>query len=244
MTDLSDRRGIEHCLDTETTGLSHKNGDRMVEIGIIELDDLMPTGRHFHVYINPQRDVPHDAVQVHGLTNDFLRDKPRFGQIADDFLEFIGNAPLVIHNASFDIGFLNMELVKAGYPPLTNEVVDTLRMARQQFPGKRSTLDALADRFGVDNSGRADSGLHGALIDADILAGVYLHLCGGPERRLKLTEGVSEVEIASPVLVTNNRPVRPARSIGGPSEEELAAHSTFLNSVKDALWNSSPSIAP
>ncbi|GLQ32252.1 DNA polymerase III subunit epsilon [Litoribrevibacter albus] len=167
-------------LDTETTGLNAKSGDRIIEIGCVELIDRKLTGNHYHVYINPQRDVPEDAVRVHGITNEFLADKPLFKDVADEFLEYIKGAELVIHNAAFDVGFIEHE-----YYLLTGKswditeycgVLDTLAMARHKYPGQRATLDALCKRLDVDNSARE---LHGALLDSEILADVYLAMTGG-----------------------------------------------------------------
>ena len=176
----------EICLDTETTGLKPEEGHRVIEIGAVELIDKMPTGREYHVYINPERDVPPGAVEVHGLTAEFLADKPRFADIAEEFLEFIGDATLVIHNAEFDRGFLNAELERLGLPLIPRErCVDTLAIARAKFPGAPASLDALCKRFAIDNSHRD---LHGALIDAKILAEVYLELVGGRQRALGLMD--------------------------------------------------------
>ena len=166
-------------LDTETTGLSAENGDRIIEIGCVELLGRKITGKHFHHYLNPQRDSHEDALKVHGISNDFLRDKPEFEVIASDFLSFISGAEIIIHNASFDIGFLNKELERLNLGRLTDHVAgvtDTLSMAKEIFPGKRNSLDALCDRLGVNNAART---LHGALLDAELLADVYICLTRG-----------------------------------------------------------------
>ena len=174
----------EIVLDTETTGLDPDSGDRLVEIGAVELVNHMPTGRTFHVYVNPQRDVPQEAVDVHGLTAQFLADKPVFAAIAAEFAAFIGDARLVIHNAAFDMKFLNAELGWAGQPTVPwARAVDTLDLARRRFPGAQNTLDALCRRFGVDNSVREK---HGALLDSELLAEVYLELMGGRQPDLSL----------------------------------------------------------
>ncbi|MFP4269422.1 MAG: DNA polymerase III subunit epsilon, partial [Alphaproteobacteria bacterium] len=167
----------EIVLDTETTGLAPEAGDRIVEIGCVELVNHVPTGRTYHQYLNPERAMPAEAFAVHGLGDDFLADKPRFGEIADAFLRFVGDAGLVIHNAEFDIKFLDAELVRAGRPPLgLARATDTLALARKRFPGAPASLDALLKRFEVDGSARV---LHGALLDCELLAEVYLHLLGG-----------------------------------------------------------------
>ena len=161
-------------LDTETTGLNHATGDRLIEIGCVELLNRRLTGRNLHFYINPERDVPEDAVAIHGLTADFLADKPKFAEVVHDIRAFVQDAELIIHNAAFDIGFLDMEFTLHGLPPFREHVanvIDTLREARQMFPGKRNSLDALCDRLGVSNAHRT---LHGALLDAELLAEVYL----------------------------------------------------------------------
>ena len=166
-------------LDTETTGLSAQNGDRIIEIGCVELLNRKLTGRNLHHYINPERDSHEDALKVHGISNEFLRDKPKFAAIAAELLDYLQGAEIIIHNAPFDIGFLNKELELIGHGPITgivSRVTDTLVMAKDMFPGKRNSLDALCDRLGVDNSGRT---LHGALLDAELLADVYVNLTRG-----------------------------------------------------------------
>ena len=174
----------EIVLDTETTGLDPDSGDRIVEIGAVELLGHVPTGNTFHKYVNPEREVPKEAIDVHGLTDDFLRDKPAFGAIAQDFLAFIGDAKLVIHNAAFDMKFLNAELRWLELPQIDEgRAVDTLEIARKKFPGSPASLDALCRRFGIDNSNRT---LHGALLDSEILAELYLELIGGRQPDLLL----------------------------------------------------------
>ena len=170
-------------LDTETTGLSPSTGDRLVEIGCVELINHMPSGKTYHVYLNPQRSMPEEAFRVHGLSDEFLVDKPLFAAVADDFRAFIGDATLIIHNAPFDMGFLNAELQKVGQPSLANEVIDTVMLARKVHPGARVSLDALCKHYGIDNSRRT---LHGALLDSEILAEVYLELIGGRQAGLAL----------------------------------------------------------
>ena len=167
----------EIVLDTETTGINPCDGHRIIEIGALELIHHLPTGRKLHLYINPERDIDHGAVAVHGITLDFLADKPVFADIADEFLAFIGSDPMVIHNASFDMAFINAELARLNRPKLTmDQSIDTLAMARKKFPGAQANLDALCRRFEIENTHRD---LHGALVDADLLASVYIELLGG-----------------------------------------------------------------
>jgi len=171
-------------LDTETTGLSAEGGDRIIELGCVELYARKLTGNNLHFYFNPERDSHEDALKVHGISNEFLRDKPKFAQLAEDILHYLGDAELIIHNAAFDIGFLNKELERVGKKPLkayVSNVIDTLAMAKEMFPGKRNILDALCDRLEVDNSGRT---LHGALLDAELLADVYINMTRGQEALL------------------------------------------------------------
>ncbi|HLT76479.1 MAG TPA: DNA polymerase III subunit epsilon [Ferrovibrio sp.] len=223
----------EVVLDTETTGLDPRDGDRVVEIGCIELINHIPTGKHFHVYINPERPMPEEAFKVHGLSDEFLKDKPVFAAIAKDFCEFIGEDPLVIHNASFDIGFLNAELARLdGMPHIAMErAIDTVRLARGKFPGAQVSLDALCKRFNIDLSARIK---HGALLDAELLAEVYLELVGGRQQGLGLTgaDGDGQALIALPQVRGPARPPRPH----APTEAELAAHAQFLAKLKDPLW--------
>lgn len=221
----------EIVLDTETTGFKPEEGHRLIEIGCIELVNHVATGNRFHVYINPERDVPPDAVAVHGLTEEFLADKPVFNDVAADFVAFIGDAPLVIHNAAFDMAFLNWELRIAGHPLIEKKrAVDTLIMARQKFPGAPATLDALCKRFGVDNSNRT---LHGALLDAQLLAEVYLELLGGRQAGLALASGPAARGGGPAGRI--DRPYREARP-HPVSEAELAAHTELLAKLKNPLW--------
>lgn len=220
----------EIILDTETTGLDALNGDRLVEIGCVEAINHVATGRHYHVYINPERDMPPEAEAVHGLSAAFLADKPVFAEVVGDFLDFIADSPLVIHNASFDTGFLNAELVRIGMPKLANPIIDTVKLARRRFPGAPASLDALCRRFEIDNSNRVK---HGALLDAELLAEVYLELMGGrqPDLVLAGTQAM-QAEVQS---VTTARPVRPPRP-HAPTVEELAAHEAFIKGFKSPLW--------
>lgn len=227
----------EIVLDTETTGFKPEEGHRLVEIGCLELVNLIPTGRTFHKYLNPERDVPPDAARVHGLTTEFLADKPKFAEVVDGFLEFIADAPLVIHNATFDMSFINAELLWSGRKPLPKtRAVDTLTMARQKFPGAPASLDALCKRFGVDNSGRK---FHGALLDSELLAEVYLELKGGRQTGLALA---AETKAAATAIINpvegpppRRRAARPPRP-HAPTEDELAAHGAMVASMKAAIW--------
>lgn len=221
----------EVVLDTETTGLEPDQGHRIVEIGAVELLHHVPTGNTFHVYINPERDMPVEAERVHGLSAAFLADKPTFAEIVDDFLAFIGEDPLVIHNAWFDLRFINAELARLGRPPIpSSRAVDTLQLAQQKYPGQPNSLDALCRRFGVDASART---LHGALLDAKLLAEVYLHLIGGRQADLGLDlAATTAAPVVTPVAA---RPVRPPRP-HAPTPEELERHRRFLESIPDALW--------
>lgn len=225
----------EIVFDTETTGLDYVKGDRLVEIGAVELINHMPTGVTFHQYINPERDVPEEVVKVHGLTYDFLKDFPTFEKIADDWLNFVGDATLVAHNASFDINFVNYELKQIGKPEFEwSRVVDTLEIARLLFPGSRCNLDALCKRFDIDNSSRT---FHGALLDAQLLSEVYLELLGGKEPSLLLDAKKSKKE-RNIETVQIQKTLRPARNFA-LSDEELNEHNSFLQSkIKEAVWNS------
>lgn len=227
----------EIVLDTETTGFEPSEGHRIVEIGAVELFNHLPTGRTYHQYINPQRDMPKEAFEVHGLGDEFLRDKPVFRAIGQAFLDFIGDARLVIHNASFDMKFLNAELEMAGLPCLTpDRAIDTLMIARSRFPGSPASLDALCRRFGVDNSSREK---HGALLDSEILAEVYLELVGGRQPDLVLSSGPARTAgPASLGAATTWRP-RPRPSPLPPllTPEEEAAHTAFVAKLGDgAIW--------
>ncbi len=217
----------EIVVDTETTGLSPSAGHRVIEIGCLELVNHMPTGAVFHEYLNPERDVPAEAVQIHGLTDEFLSSKPLFASVADRFLEFVAGAKLIIHNAEFDLGFLNAELKRLERGSLTNVVTDTLTLARKKYPGGQASLDALCRRFNIDNSARTK---HGALLDAELLAEVYLELIGGRQPGLML-ETNTRVMVSAQVA-REERPARPH----APSREELAAHEAFLDSLENPLW--------
>ena len=223
----------EICFDTETTGLNPETGDRLVEIGAVELINHLPTGRTFHEYINPEREVPEEVVKVHGLTTEFLSDKPKFYEIAEKWLEFIGDdGILVAHNAEFDMKFTNYELKKLGYPTIGwDRVVDTLAIARNEFPGARNNLDALCRRFNIDNSART---LHGALLDAQLLAEVYLQLLGGDEPSIKF---VNTAAIHKDDANENKVKIQIKERHFAISLEELEQHRTFLEKkIKNPLW--------
>ncbi len=225
----------EIVLDTETTGLDPGSGDRIVEIGAVELLGHVPTGETYHQYVNPEREVPKEAVDVHGLTSDFLSGKPSFGEIAQDFLTFIGDATLVIHNAAFDMKFLNAELRWLSLPQIDDgRTIDTLEIARRKFPGSPASLDALCRRFGIDNSRRA---LHGALLDSRILAELYLELIGGRQPDLLLS-GKDE-ETAAPETGEQWRPgPRPSRLEPRMTREEEKAHAEFVSGLGEgSLWH-------
>lgn len=224
----------EISLDTETTGLNPKSGHRIVEIGCVEMINHVSTGEVFHVYINPQRDMPEEAFKVHGLSEEFLKEKPLFAKIADDFLDFIGESPLIIHNAAFDMGFLNWELENLGKPALEmSRAIDTVKMARKKFPGAQASLDALCRRFSIDNSNRT---LHGALLDAELLADVYLELMGGRQTGFGL--GVEEeAQVVDAEIKVEKRQQRQARTFA-PSADELSAHAEFVEKLTDPIWKS------
>ena len=222
----------EIVFDTETTGLSFSGGDRLVEIGCVELVNRVMTGRTFHAYINPERPMPVEAFNVHGLSEVFLSDKPRFHEVVEDLLDFIGESPLVAHNAGFDFGFLNGELGKCGRPVVDlARMIDTLTLARTRHPGAKHTLDALCVRYGIDLSQRT---LHGALLDAQLLAQVYVELTGGRQITLGLAVEapvVRETPAEAPARVH----VRPARHFA-PSAAELERHAAFLSKMEEPLW--------
>lgn len=233
----------EIVLDTETTGISPAKGHRLIEIGCVELENHVPTGRVYHEYMNPQRDVEKGAFEVHGLSTAFLSDKPLFADLAAGFIEFIGDTPLIIHNAPFDMGFLNAELTRLNHPDLPKELsmdqaIDTLKMARQKYPGAQNSLDALCRRFGVDNSGREK---HGALLDSELLAEVYLELIGGRQPGLlemgdAKTSGASGMGGASLSKLSHQTP-RSEPLASALTRDEQAAHEDFVASFKSTtLW--------
>ncbi|HYZ33521.1 MAG TPA: DNA polymerase III subunit epsilon [Crenalkalicoccus sp.] len=216
-------------LDTETTGLDPLTGDRVLEVAAIELVNLVPTGRSFHVLVDPECEVPEEAVRVHGFTTAMLRGKPRFAEVVEELLGFLGHSPIVAHNAPFDFGFLDAELRRLGRPPLDRaRMVDSLEIARRRFPGLPNSLDALCRRLGVDNSMRTS---HNALLDVQLLAQVYLELMGGRQPGLTLT-AARLVPALAPGATARPRTPRPIL----PSAEELAAHAAFVARLKEPLW--------
>jgi DNA polymerase-3 subunit epsilon len=231
-------------LDTETTGLNARLGDRIIEIGCVELVSRRLTGNHFHRYLNPEREIEEGALRVHGITNEFLQDKPRFADLAREFLDYLRGAELVIHNAAFDVEFLNVELEKLGLEPVESHVagvVDTLAAARELHPGKKNSLDALCERYGIDNSHRT---LHGALLDAELLAEVYLAMTRGQESLAIELEASS----AAAVAVRAGGAERPRLVVLRAGAEELAEHARVLESIaKDAggvaLWGAEDAAA-
>ena len=216
-------------LDTETTGFQHSDGDKIVEIGCIELENFLPTGNTFHQYINPERAMPLDAFKVHGLSGEFLAKFPNINDIIVDFLSFIGDdSELVIHNAQFDMGFINAELKALGRAPIPmSRSIDTVKLAREKFPGAPASLDALCRRFKVDNSGRE---LHGALLDAELLSEVYLELIGGKQPDFELSDQVKTLDIKKSEITA-----RTPRSFKA-TDQEKAAHKEFLSKVKAPIW--------
>jgi DNA polymerase III subunit epsilon len=222
----------EVVLDTETTGLDPATGDRIVEIGAVELFNHMPTGKTYHQYINPERMMPKEAFDVHGLSDDFLRDKPVFKSVAAGFLAFVGEARLVIHNAAFDMKFLNAELGAAGHGTLPMaRSLDTVALARQKYPGSPASLDALCRRFGIDNSARVK---HGALLDSEILAEVYLELIGGRQPDLSLVSASSGTATSNDTWRATARPTTLAKRV---TEDESTAHAAFLAKLGAAsVW--------
>ncbi|RAI57589.1 DNA polymerase III subunit epsilon [Roseicella frigidaeris] len=220
-------------LDTETTGLDPATGDRVIEIAAIEIVNLVPTGRHYHTLLDPERDVPEESTRVHGFTAADLAGKPKFPEVVGEFLDFLGDAPIIAHNAPFDFGFLDAELRRAGHPALDRaRMVDSLAVAKKRFPGLPNSLDALCRRLGVDNSMRTS---HNALLDVKLLAQVYLELMGGKQPGFALA-----AQIAAPTVslggLARERVPRPIR----PSAAEIAAHAAFLRKVKDPLWLQPP----
>ena len=225
----------EIVFDTETTGFTFGE-DRMVEIGCVELINRCETGRTFHAYFHPERTMPPGAFAIHGLSDAFLADKPLFPAVAEELIAFVGDAPLIAHNASFDFGFLNGELGRCGRDLIcTSRMVDTLAIAKQRHPGAKLTLDALCSRYGIDRSHRV---LHGALLDAQLLAQVYVELMGGRQIGLSLVSDLVVEEVA--VADAPPRPVRAPRHFA-PSDAELTAHSAFMTKVKNSIWGAAAS---
>lgn len=228
----------EIVFDTETTGLDPFKGDKIVEIGAVELVNHVPTGVTFHKYINPERSVSQEVVNVHGLTEEFLSDKPPFRDIVDEFLAFIGeDSVLVAHNAPFDIKFVNAELAACGLKPLSNEVVDTVVLARRRFPGTKVNLDILCKKFNIDNSARTK---HGALLDSELLAEVYLELLGGREPGLMLDKKESSEKQVSAQHASAEKEDAPRQykepRLFAPTKEELEQHFEFVKKIKNNIW--------
>jgi DNA polymerase-3 subunit epsilon len=223
----------EIVLDTETTGTDPASGDRVVEIGCVELLNHIPTGRTYHVYLNPQRAMSAGAQAVHGLSDDFLKDKPVFAAIAEEFVAFLSGGRLIIHNAAFDVGFLNAEFARTGHPTIAlNQVVDTLALARRKHPGASNSLDALCSRYGIDNSRRTK---HGALLDAEILAEVYIELIGGKQADLGLSVG--PLATVAKANAAASREMRPRTIVSRLTDAEREAHEAFIRTLKgDVLW--------
>ncbi len=225
----------EVIFDTETTGLDPRSGDRMVEIGCVEMINKVPTGNTYHAYYNPERDMPAGAEAVHGLSAAFLSDKPLFAAKAQELLDFLEDAPLVAHNASFDFGFLNTELTIISMEPIcTSRMIDTVALARRKHPGAKLSLDALCSRYGIDRSHRVK---HGALLDAELLAQVYVELTGGRQIGLELAADIAQQVTAVQILSAgaapkNRQPARPHSA----SAEELSRHQEFLGLIKSPLW--------
>jgi DNA polymerase-3 subunit epsilon len=220
----------EIVLDTETTGLDPFKGHRLVEIGCIELINRVRTGNYFHYYLNPQRDMPEEAFNIHGISSEFLKDKPLFSSIATKFIEFIEGASLIIHNAAFDLKFINYELKKIGLSPISNEkIIDTLLIARKKFPGSPASLDALCKKFNIDLSSRDK---HGALLDSELLSDVYIELTGGNQSKMVFIEKEEIIETEFLITKTINYPPRKFL----PSNDELELHKEFLKKIKNPLW--------
>lgn len=226
----------EVVFDTETTGLSYANGDRVIEIGCVELWNLIPTGNTFHVYINPQRFIPQAAVNVHGLTTDFLKDKPLFQHVAQKLLDFLQDSQLVAHNANFDVGFLNHEFKKAGLSYLANKIVDTLKIAKQKFPRSPASLDALCKRFEIDLSDRSK---HGALLDSELLAKVYLELKGGAQTSILLNNNENDLNNSA---IQKNKKLQKILQIKdeflviSPTAEQQEKHRKILEKISNSFF--------
>ncbi|PZQ53012.1 MAG: DNA polymerase III subunit epsilon [Novosphingobium pentaromativorans] len=223
----------EIIFDTETTGFDPRDGDRMVEIGCIEMVNRVLTGKTYHAYFNPERTMPAEAEAVHGLSDAFLADKPLFASCAEEFVAFIGDAPMIAHNAKFDFRFINFELERCNLAPVDlGRMVDTMELAKVRHPGAKLTLDALCSRYGIDRSHRTK---HGALLDAELLAQVYVELRGGRQIGLELLADTAEVTAETRILVRKDRPFRQPRPHAA-TEEELLIHAEFLKSVEAPLW--------
>ena len=233
----------EIVFDTETTGLDPRTGDRLVEIGCVELVNMVPTGRTFHAYFNPERDMPSGAEQVHGLSAAFLADKPLFRDRIEELLEFVGDAPLIAHNAGFDFAFLNAEIALCARDPIClSRMIDTVAIAKKRHPGAKLSLDALCTRYGIDRSHRVK---HGALLDAELLAQLYVELRGGRQIGLELAAEHAGAIASAPELRgrAGATGVRRAPRPHAASEAELARHAAFIATIGDALWGTAPPLA-
>lgn len=223
----------EIVLDTETTGMDPNDGHRLVEIGCVELENHIPTGKTLQLYINPERDIPAEATAVHGITDELVADKPVFSQVYSEFMDFIQGGKLVIHNAEFDMKFINWELGQVGHPAIAwANVIDTLAMARKKFPGSPANLDALCRRFGIDNSDRT---YHGALLDSELLAEVYLELLGGRQHGLGLAAQTAKTQDAKKQTKLATREFREPRKHAVPADE-LGMHEAMLEKLENPLW--------
>lgn len=225
----------EIIFDTETTGFDPNSGDRIVEIGAVEVIDYLPTGKEFHSFINPERNIPAESTRIHGITNETVKDSPRFSEICGEFLDFINGGILVAHNARFDMNFLNFQMKELGFPAIGDErVKDSLALAKSKYPGQMNSLDALCRRFNIDLTAREDR--HGALLDSYLLADVWLELHGGRQQSMLLGEQKSETNIKSAQMNESDN-IMPPRDFP-LSEEELINHQAFLDKyIKDSLWN-------
>ena len=228
----------ELVLDTETTGLNYEDGDRIVEIGIVELDNHLPTGNYFHYYLNPERDIDKIAEEVHGLTREFLNDKPKFSDIADEFIDYISDSKIIIHNAPFDVGFINAELVKCSMKKLNNDkIIDTLILAKEKFLGQSVSLDSLCRKYNIDLTERE---IHGALKDAKLLASVYLELIGGRQSRLDFEITTQEVNSVDDQLfslnIYNKKINLKNKKIIGINEDDYKLHLNKVHTIKNSIW--------
>lgn len=230
----------ELVLDTETTGLDHEEGHKLVEIGIIELENHIPTGRHFHYYLNPERDSDYKAEQIHGLSREFLKNKPRFCDIADEFIEFISDSIIIIHNASFDVGFINSELSACNKMKLNeNLIIDTLKLAKKKFPGQSVSLNSLCRRYNIDLSNRE---IHGALKDSKLLASVYLELVGGRQTKLEFgnqnildSDLVKNSDKINKIDYYENKPLRPINNVK-LDKHDYNKHLECIKDIKNSIW--------
>ena len=221
-------------LDTETTGLDPNSGHKIIEIGCVELNDKIPSGKTWHKYINPKRNIPEEALKIHGISEKFLSDKPVFKEVVDDFLDFIKDSELIIHNAKFDMGFINSELTNINYSLITNmKIIDTLKVAKLKFPGSPVSLNSLCRRFGIDLSKRIK---HGALLDAELLAEVYLELSGGRQRGLNLVENKETKKDLKKLNQNINKTINYKRREFSINEKELEAHEKMIKKINNPIW--------